>query len=305
MKPKVIILAGPTASGKTRVALKLARRFNAAIVSADSVQIYRFMNIGSAKPSEEEQQTVPHFMIDIRNPDEEFSAGEYVSEARSVIGKIVEKSMVPLVVGGTGLYIRLLIGGVADLPKADLELRARLLRVYREKGIEALTSRLEDVDPSAAKNIGPKNLVRILRALEVFELTGKQISEVQKEHALGDCPYEILYLGLNPDRKKLYQGIDNRVDIMIADGLLDEVRYLYNLGYSEELKSLQSIGYRHVGNVLSGKTTLAEATELMKRDTRHYAKRQLTWFRSEPNLKWFDPQETSIIEDEVDNFLEH
>ncbi|MGC8657831.1 MAG: tRNA (adenosine(37)-N6)-dimethylallyltransferase MiaA [Desulfomonilaceae bacterium] len=305
MKPKIIILAGPTASGKTGVALELARRFRAAIVSADSIQIYRFMDIGSAKPSIEERQHVPHYMIDIKYPDEDFSAGDYVKEARSIIGKIVEKSMVSLVVGGTGLYIRLLRGGIADLPKADLELRSRLLEVYKKEGIEALTARLQIVDPCAAKSIGSSNLVRILRALEVFELTGKPMSEFHNEHALRDCPYNTLFLGLNPDREKLYQAIDDRVDSMIASGLLDEVRHLYNRGYGPELKPLQSIGYRHAGKVLSGQMTLLDATELMKKDTRHYAKRQLTWFRSEPDLRWFDPQEISTIGVEVDNFLEH
>ncbi|MCL5123265.1 MAG: tRNA (adenosine(37)-N6)-dimethylallyltransferase MiaA [Deltaproteobacteria bacterium] len=305
MKPKIIILAGPTASGKTRVALELARRFSAAIVSADSIQIYRFMDIGSAKPSIEERQQIPHFMIDIRYPDEDFSAGDYVNEARSIIRKIVEKSMVPLVSGGTGLYIRLLRGGIADLPRADLNLRSRLLQICEKEGIQALTARLETVDPSAAKNIGPNNLVRILRALEVFELTGRPFSELQRKHAFRDCPYNALYLGLNPEREKLYQAIDDRVDSMMTSGLLDEVRYLHGLGYGAELKPLQSIGYRHAGTVLAGHATLLEATELMKRDTRHYAKRQLTWFRSEPDLRWFDPQESSTIGVEVDNFLEH
>jgi tRNA dimethylallyltransferase len=305
MKPKVVIVAGPTASGKTSVALELARRFRVSIVSADSIQIYRFLDIGSAKPTILERQRVPHYMIDIKYPDEQFSAGDYVREARSVIAKIVEKSMVPLVVGGTGLYIRLLKGGIADIPRADLALRTRLRESERKEGIGALYSKLECVDPESAKTIDPCNFVRILRALEVFELTGKPISEFHKEHALRDCPYDILYLGLNPGREKLYGSINHRVDSMMDGGLLDEVKDLYDRGYSRELKSLQSLGYRHAGMVLAGQMSISEATLLMKRDTRHYAKRQLTWFKSEPDVRWFDPQEISTIGVEVDNFLEH
>ncbi len=305
MRPKVVIVAGPTASGKTSVALELARRSRVAIVSADSIQIYRFLDIGSAKPTILERQRVPHYMVDIKYPDEEYSAGDYVREARTIIAKIVEKSMVPLVVGGTGLYIRLLRGGIADLPKSDLTLRSRLWETERKEGIETLYSKLESVDPVSAKTIGPFNFVRILRALEVFELTGKPISEFHKEHALKDCPYDILYVGLNPEREKLYRSINDRVDSMMDGGLLDEVKDLYDRGYSRKLKSLQSLGYRHAGMVLAGELDISEATLLMKRDTRHYAKRQLTWFRSEPDVRWFDPQEISTIGVEVDNFLEH
>ncbi len=305
MKPKVVIVAGPTASGKTAVALELARRFRVAIVSADSIQIYRFLDIGSAKPSILEREKVPHFMIDIRYPDEDFSAGDYVREAREAITKIVEKSMVPLVVGGTGLYIRLLRGGIADLPKTDLVLRSRLLEIEEKEGTQALYNKLKTVDPLAAQSIDSCNLRRILRALEVFELTGRPISDFHKEHALSDCPYDILYLGLSPKREKLYRSIDDRVDSMMNGGLLDEVRDLYNRGYTRKLMSLQSLGYRHAGMVLAREADLSEATQLMKRDTRHYAKRQLTWFRSEPDIRWFDPQEISTIGVEVDNFLEH
>ncbi|MGC8604302.1 MAG: tRNA (adenosine(37)-N6)-dimethylallyltransferase MiaA [Desulfomonilaceae bacterium] len=305
MKPKVVIIAGPTASGKTLVALELARSFPVGIVSADSIQIYRYLDIGSAKATISERATVPHYMIDIKDPDEEFSAGEYVREARIVIQKILEKSMVPLVVGGTGLYIRLLRGGIADLPKTDFEIRSKLLEISQKNGVSVLYRKLEAIDPLAAKKIGPCNLVRILRALEVFELTGTPISEFHKKHALRDCPYEILYLGLTPQREKLYRAIDHRVDNMMSSGLLDEVRDLYDRGYNRKLKSLQSLGYRHAGMVIAGEANIFEATLLMKKDTRHYAKRQLTWFRSEPDVRWFDPMEISTIGVEVDNFLEH
>jgi tRNA dimethylallyltransferase len=302
-KPKLIILGGPTASGKTSVALELARGFKSAIVSADSIQVYRFLDIGSAKPSRSELERVPHYMLDIRYPDEDFSAGDYVREARSAIAKIVEKSVVPLVVGGTGLYIRLLRGGIADLPRADSKLRSRLHGIEAAEGSGSLFRQLEVVDPLSAQSIGPCNYTRILRALEVFKLTGRPISYFHKQHALKDCPYEILYLGLSPEREKLYRSIDNRVDSMLNDGLLDEVKNLYDKGYPRDLKSLQSLGYRHAGMVLSGEMEISEAALVMKKDTRHYAKRQLTWFRSEPDVRWFDPQEISTIGVEVDNFL--
>ena len=305
MKQKVIIIAGPTASGKTAVALALARNRKVAIVSADSVQIYRFMDIGSAKPHISERENVPHFMIDIRFPDQYFSAGDFVIEARNAITKIAEKSVVPLVVGGTGLYIRLLRGGIAKLPKADSILRRKFRDIQEKEGIEFLFHRLKAIDPLAAQSVGPHNSVRIIRALEVFELSGKSITKFHEEHALKDCPYEILYLGINSERQKLYHSIDTRVDHMMHNGLLDEVRDLYRRGYDRNLKSMQSIGYRHAAMVLSGETDLQEATSRMKKDTRNYAKRQLTWFRSEPDVRWFDPQEISTIGVEVDNFLGH
>jgi tRNA dimethylallyltransferase len=305
MKPKVIIIAGPTASGKTAVALTLAREFQAAIVSADSVQVYRFLDIGSAKPTLSERNSVEHYMIDIRYPDQDFNAGDYVREARTVIEKIVEKSMVPLVVGGTGLYIRSLRGGIADLPQADIKLRSKFRELEQNQGNGFLFRKLEAVDPVSAQKIDPSNLGRILRALEIFELTGRPISEFHKDHALRDCPYEILYIGLTSQREKLYRSIDNRVDSMINGGLLEEVQDLFDRGYNKNLKSLQSLGYRHAGMVLTGEMELTEATQVMKRDTRHYAKRQLTWFRSEPDVRWFDPQEISTIGVEVDNFLGH
>ncbi|MFH0958882.1 MAG: tRNA (adenosine(37)-N6)-dimethylallyltransferase MiaA [Pseudomonadota bacterium] len=305
MKQKVIIIAGPTASGKTTAALALARNRKMAIVSADSIQVYKFMDIGSAKPTVSEQEQVPHFMIDIRFPNQYFSAGDFVIEARDAIEKIVEKASVPLVVGGTGLYIRLLKGGIAKLPKADPVLRKRFRDIQEKEGIESLFHRLNVVDPVAARNVGSHNSVRIIRALEVFELSGKSITKFHEEHALRDCPYDILYLGINRERQKLYQSIDARVDQMMDKGLLDEVRDLYQRGYDRNLKPMQSIGYRHAAMVLFGETGLPEATSRMKQDTRNYAKRQMTWFRSEPDVRWFDPQEISNIGVEVDNFLGH
>ena len=285
------------------MAMELARNRNVAVVSADSVQIYKFMDIGSAKPSISDRERVPHFMIDIRFPDQYFSAGDFVVEAREALGKIYQKSLLPLVVGGTGLYIRLLRGGIAKLPQADLKLRKRFKDIQEKDGVESLFQRLKVVDPQAAEIIDSHNVIRIIRALEVFELTGKSVTKFHEEHALRDCPFDILYLGINPERQQLYRSIDNRVDRMIDDGLMDEVKDLRQRGYDRNLKPLQSIGYRQAAMVLFGETDLPEATAQIKKETRKYAKRQLTWFRSEPDVRWFDPQEISNIGVEVDNFL--
>lgn len=301
-KPKIVVVAGPTASGKTEVGIRLAQAFGGEIVSADSVQVYRHMDVGSAKPTPEERRLAPHHLIDIRDPDEDFSAGDYVEEARKSIKDIVQRGRVPLVVGGTGLYIRLLIRGVAQLPRGHPELRRRL-REEEATAEGSLYARLEEIDPETARKTGPRNIPRIIRALEVFELTGKSMSLAQKEHSFHDQRYDCLFVGLDPGRSLLYERIDNRVDSMIKGGLLEEVGQLYELGYGRDLKSMQSLGYRHAGMALAGELDLRSATDLMKRDTRHYAKRQCTWFRSEPEVLWFDPKEIEGIGLMVRNFL--
>jgi tRNA dimethylallyltransferase len=302
-RPKIVVIAGPTASGKTAAGLQLAERFDGEIVSADSIQVYRHMDIGSAKPTDRERERIRHHLIDIRNPDEDFSAGDFVREARDAISDVLRRDGLPLIVGGTGLYIRLLLGGIAELPIGDPELRARLLEQERNtRGI--LPRRLAAVDPVSAERIAAGNLSRIVRALEVFELTGKTISDIQRAHGLQDRPYEHLFVCLIPERRLLYERIENRVDSMIEDGLVEEVSALYARGYSPKLNSLQSLGYRHVGMILSGEMEREEAIRLMKRDTRRYAKRQLTWFRSEPEVMWFDPEDITGIGATVSCFLE-
>ena len=300
--PRVIVIAGPTASGKTTCGIELAENVRGEIVSADSIQIYRHLDIGSAKPTLHEQCRVTHHMIDIRNPDEEFSAGEYVRESRACIDKIHSRGMVPLVVGGTGLYIKLLLGGIVDVPTTDPSVRQRLKEEEaRREGV--LYSRLVTIDPESALRIAPQNLVRIVRALEVYELTGRRLSDIQREHSLKDRPYRVLFFGIAPSRDVLYERIDKRVDSMIKGGLWEEVRRLYDLGFSRELRPLQSLGYRHAGMVLAGEADEDEAIRLMKRDTRRFAKRQLTWFRSEPEMQWFDPEDRTRIGFAVTHFL--
>ncbi len=301
-KPKIAIIAGPTASGKTEIAIKLAEKFGGEIVSADSVQIYRYMNIGSAKPTAQDRARAVHHMIDIRDPNEDFSAGDYVREARECITKILDRGRLPVIAGGTGLYIRCLIGGMLNSSKTNSKLRTRLLDEEKEsKG--ALFRRLVEFDPETARHIPPGNIYRILRALEVFESTGRKISVLQHEHAFQDRPYDYIFFGLSPARSRLYEQIDQRVDNMIKSGLVEEVMMLHKNGYSDRLKSMASLGYRHVGLALSGVIDMDEAIRLTKRDTRRYAKRQLTWFRSEPDIVWCDPDETERIQLMIDDFL--
>ncbi|MDQ7785698.1 MAG: tRNA (adenosine(37)-N6)-dimethylallyltransferase MiaA [Desulfomonilaceae bacterium] len=300
--PKIIVIAGPTASGKTDCGIDLAEEIRGEIVSADSIQIYRYMDIGSAKPSPVERSRVPHHMIDIRDPDEDFSAGDYVREARRCMRDVLSRGMVPLVVGGTGLYIRLLLGGIVELPRKDPALREKL-RVEEAVRPGSLYERLLKIDPETAHATPDRNAARIVRALEVYELTGRPISRVQQEHALQDRPYNTLFVCIAPDREVLYERIDTRVDSMIKGGLFEEVGRLYDLGFTRELKPLQSLGYRHAGMVIAGEVDEHEAIRLMKRDTRHFAKRQMTWFRSEPDAAWFDPKDRPRIRFAVANFL--
>jgi len=302
--PKIIVIAGPTASGKTEFGIDLAEEFGGEIVSADSVQIYRYLDIGSAKPTPVERSRVTHHMIDIRDPDEDFSAGDYVREARGWIRAIHARGMVPLVVGGTGLYIRLLLGGIVELPPKNTVLRQRLRHEEAERE-GSLYDRLLEVDPESARCASRRNMVRITRALEVYELTGRPLSDIQREHALQDRPYRSLYVCIAPNRQVLYERIDTRVDSMIKGGLFEEVGRLYDRGCTRELKPMQSLGYRHAGMVLSGEVDKHEAIRLMKRDTRQFAKRQLTWFRSEPDTVWFDLEDRPQIRFAVANFLGH
>lgn len=302
-RKKIIILAGPTASGKTSLALRLATLFDGEIVSADSIQIYRHMDIGSAKPTPNEKARIYHHMIDIRDPNDEYSVGDYVRESRSVVESLINKKRIPFVVGGTGLYIRGLMGGLVDLPPSDPDLRARLLKQAHESGNDTLFDALKKVDIESANRIGAHNLPRIVRALEIFGLTGERMSDLVDRHVFQDRPYDAFFICISPKREVLYERIDNRVENMLKTGLLSEVINLRKMGYSSNLKSMQSLGYRHAAMILDEKSGFDEAVSLMKRDTRHYAKRQLTWFRSEPDAKWFDPCNFSAIETCIENFL--
>ena len=304
MKPKIIVICGPTGVGKTTVATELCLDFKGEIISADSVQVYRCMDIGTAKPTPAEQAMAPHHMIDIINPDESFDAARFSKMANSKITLLKGSGRLPFIVGGTGLYIKALIHGLSRARPADTNLLLRLKEEAAEFGSEGLHRRLAECDPAAAKKIHVNDSFRIIRALEIFEATGTPMSCFHKEHRFSEKNFQALKICLRLDRERLYERIDGRVDQMIDEGLLDEVRGLLDKGYSADLKSMQSIGYRHmVDHLLSG-VLWEETCQTLKRDTRRYAKRQLTWFKADPEIKWFAPDQFDAMRKEIKEFLE-
>jgi tRNA dimethylallyltransferase len=300
--PKVAVLVGPTAVGKTAVALDLAEALNAEIVNADSMQVYRELDIGTAKPTPEERARVPHHLVDVADPDEAYDAARYAREGREVIAGLRQRGVRPLVAGGTGLYIKALLAGLFYQEDAVHQVRPRLSRELAEQGLPTLYARLESLDPATARRLAPGDTYRILRALEVVEATGRPLSELHAAHGFQDRPYDTLTVGLDLPREELYRRIETRVDLMIAQGWLEEVRELLRR-YSPEIKSLQALGYRHLVAVAQGSLTLAEAVELTKTETRRYAKRQLTWFRADPAVHWFTPDQGEEIFSLVQDFF--
>ena len=286
----IAFIVGPTGAGKTALALELAENLGAEIVNADSRQVYRLMDIGTAKPSEAERRRVPHHLIDIRSPDEPLDVATFAKLAREAIDEIAARGRRVLVVGGSGLYLRALRGGIFRGPAASPEIRARLAQIAAEHGIPRLHERLREVDPAAARRIGVNDLYRITRALEVFELTGEPITAHQERHAFSNRPFQSLTIGISVERAELYQAIDRRFDKMLADGLIDEVRRLKAAGYRFDRPPLASIGYQQIAAHLEGQVSLVEAAEIAKRESRRLAKRQLTWFRADPEIGWLDPK---------------
>lgn len=287
-KPPLVVVCGPTASGKTALALHLAERFDIEIISADSRQVYRGMDIGTAKASAAEQARVPHHLIDVADPDEPFSVADFVERALKADREIRERGRLPVLVGGTGLYIQAFTSGLADLPTADPELRRRLHAYADRHGEAALHALLHKRDPQSAERIHPRNRVRVVRALEVLELSGVTMSQWQREHAFAERPFRLVSIGLAPPREDLFERIEARVDAMIGEGLEAEVRRLLDRGYSTEDKALKTLGYREMIDHLEGKISLIKAVELIKRNTRRYAKRQMTWFRRDESINWFE-----------------
>ncbi|MGE5663563.1 MAG: tRNA (adenosine(37)-N6)-dimethylallyltransferase MiaA [Deltaproteobacteria bacterium] len=281
---RLLVLSGPTASGKTALALAMARRFPLEIVNADSVQVYRGMDIGSGKPTAGERGAVPHHLIDVADPDEDYSAGRFVAESEAAIRAILARGRIPLVAGGTGMYIRALRKGLDPLP-ADPAVRARLNRRWEEEGGSALHAELGRIDPDAAERIHPADRVRVVRALEISAIAGRPASALRVSWA-GAGRYTVLFLALDPGREATYGRIDRRVDAMFRHGFVEEVRGLLGRGYGPELKPMGALGYRHVAAHLIRGVSLAETVDAMKRDTRRYAKRQMTWLLREPDAVW-------------------
>jgi tRNA dimethylallyltransferase len=302
-KPKIIIISGPTGVGKTRAALALAQPRGGEIISADAMQVYRTMDIGTAKPTKEELARVRHHLIDVVAPDEPFSAATFGVMADAVIRDLQEKGRPIFVVGGTGLYIKTLIGGLFPAPPRDERIRNNLRAEAQTFGTEGLFARLQRVDPAAAARIHPKDTYRIIRALEVHQVTGQPISELQENHRFRDNRYRTLWIGLTLDRKILYDRIDRRVDLMLSSGLLEEVKWLLGQGYASTLKSMRSIGYRHMTDYLEERVSWDETVHLFKRDTRRYAKRQWTWFRANGEIEWRRPEDLNLMARDVDRFL--
>jgi tRNA dimethylallyltransferase len=300
--PKVAVLVGPTAVGKTAVALELAAALGADIVNADSMQLYRELDVGTAKPTVAERARVRHHLVDVADPDEPYDAARYAREGRAVLAALHQQGIPPLVVGGTGLYIKALLAGLFEQEDAVLEVRPRLARELADQGLPALFSRLKSLDPATARRLAPGDTYRILRALEVVEATGRPLSDLHAAHGFQDRPYETLKLGLTLPREELYRRIETRVDLMLGQGWLEEVRRLAHR-YPPEIKPLQALGYRHLVAVLAGALSLAEAVEETKKETRRYAKRQLTWFNADPEVSWFSPSQLEELTRLVQDFF--
>ncbi len=283
---KVLFIVGPTASGKSKVGFEIAKIMNGEIISVDSRQNYKYMDIGTAKPSKEELTEVIHHFIDELLPDQNYNAGEYGIRARERIDNLLHKGKNPIVVGGSGLYIQALVDGFFDGPSADNKIRANLEKRMEIEGAEALLGELRKIDPKAATKMLPTNIRRIIRALEVHQITGSTISDLQKDNI--EPKFKPIMVGISWERGVLYNRINKRVDWMLESGLLEEVKQLLEKGYTSNLNALQTVGYQEAFKYLDGKLTYDEMVGLIKQNSRRYAKRQLTWFRRDERIKWFE-----------------
>ena len=294
-KPKVIALMGPTAVGKTGLVLQLAKEFGAEIISADSMQVYRLMDIGTAKPTKAERKEVPHHLLDIVDPDEDFDANRYSELAREIVENQARQGKPAIVVGGTGLYLKALFHGIFPGAPANPQLRERLRREAAKDGGVGLYQRLKEIDPVTARRLHPNDLFRVIRALEVWECSGKPMSAQQLAHGFREKPLLIQKIGLRRPRSELHERINRRVESMMKQGFLEEVQILLRRGYGPHLKSMQSLGYRHLLQYILNGVELSVAVRTMKRDTRRYAKRQMTWFRRDQEITWFCPEQVQDI----------
>lgn len=300
MKRKLVILTGPTAVGKSALSVQLAQRIGGEIISADSMQVYRHMDIGTAKITKDEMQTVPHYLIDEFEPDEAFNIVIFQKRAKEYMDKIYQNGQIPMIVGGTGFYIQSILYDI-DFEETyqDDAYRNELEALARQEGAGKLHEMLKCVDHRAAAEIHENNVKRVIRALEYHKLTGKTISEHNQNEREKESPYDFRYFVLNDDRAKLYAQIDARIDKMIQDGLVDEVKRLRERGFTKDMVSMQGLGYKEILACLDGECTLEEAIYILKRDTRHFAKRQLTWFRREKNVIWIDKKEYGYDEEAI------
>lgn len=306
----VVVIVGPTAVGKSRIAVEVAKAFETEVLTADSRQVYRGMDVGTDKPASEERQAVPHRLIDLVDPDESFNAGLYRRQAIDEIERLYRDCRLPLVVGGTGLYVRTLLKGLCEAPQADPIMRKALRQEAEDQGYDRLYARLVDVDPVIAARLHPRDESKVIRALEVYQLSGRRMSEFQQEHGFAERPYATLMIGLNRDRDMLYRRIEGRIDWQLAHGLIEETKQLLAQGYQRDSAAMKGLGYRQVAEHLAGEYDAAEMVRRFKRDTRHFSKRQMTWFRKEPGIQWLMieesesvPHTTTRVIEQIDQFL--
>lgn len=302
MKP-LVILTGPTAVGKTELSIKLAKRLDGEIISADSMQVYRDMNIGTAKIMPEEMDGVVHHLIDVVSPFDEWNVLRFKEESKACIQSISDNGRMPVVAGGTGFYIQALVKDVEFSEEDNSEVRNCLELEAKEKGSDFLYERLKEVDPESAEIIHKNNVKRVIRALEFYEINGYSISEHNQTQSENESPYNFAYFVLTDEREKLYDRINKRVDLMIENGLVDEVRKLKDMGLDKSYVSMQGLGYKEILDYLDGKTTIGEAIYILKRDTRHFAKRQLTWFRREKDVIMINKSDYSGDEEILDYMI--
>lgn len=306
MKEKLLIITGPTGIGKTSLSIEIAKRVNGEIISADSMQIYKYMNIGTAKIKDEEMNAIPHHLIDFLELDEDFSVSDFRERAKVIITKLNTEDKIPMVVGGTGLYINSLVYDLNFTRVAsDEAIRSRLEGIKEEFGNEYLLNILREIDPKSAEKINVNDTKRVIRSIEIYEITGKPMSQHNNNFRKLNEDYDLVIIGLNMDRKELYNRINQRVDIMIEEGLIDEVKSLLSSGYDKNLVSMQAIGYKEIIMYLENEITLDRAIELIKQGSRNYAKRQLTWFRRDDRVKWFNRDEYSDFNELVIDVIDY
>ena len=282
----LVVLLGPTAVGKSRCGVQVAQHFGTEVLTADSRQVYRGMDIGTDKPTADECQGIPHRLIDLADPDETFNTGWYRRAALAEIDRLYTESRLPFVVGGTGLYIRTLVRGLCPAPPADPEVRAELMQMSQDQGRDRLHAELIRVDPETAARLHPNDEAKVMRALEVYRLSGQPMSAVQRDHGFQEAPFSTLLIGLQRSKEELYRRIEERIDWQLAHGMVQETRVLLDRGYRRDGGAMTGLGYRHVAAHVSGECDYAEMVRLFKRDTRRFAKRQMTWFRKEPGVHW-------------------
>ena len=303
-KLPLVIINSPTSTGKTQLAVNLALETGGEIISADSLQVYRYLDIGTAKPTMEQRRGIKHHLIDVVNPDEEFNASVFTEKARMIISDLAGKGKPVFIAGGTGLYIRALLHGIIDTPDVDENIRNYYRRLRDSHGKKYIYEMLLQRDAGAAGRINQNDSVRVIRALEVLDQTGESILEKQKKHLFADCPYKTYKIGVQLDRKELKKRIIQRTEKMIADGLLDEVKSVLDRGYNENLKPLQSLGYKQMIGFLRNQYNWENSIDLIKRDTWRYAKRQMTWFAADKEINWFGCDSPDEIVKNVKIFLQ-